>query len=365
MSFLNKHLHVENPLAKHVTVYPTYGFQDPGDAGTWRFRVRVWGHRRVPRLDEHLVRALVPGAHDDELITLRDRSREFITDDDEGLEVSFAFDHDPEGQTFRFDKETDDNGLVEQDYTLSAGRLARIFDGQPGQGRWLRLTARVEGKTGAGAGSGKIRFLEPEGLSVVSDIDDTIKISNIPAGHDEVARNTFLLPYKHVEDMLARYREFGEDVAFHYVSGSPWQLYGLLQKFLIDETGFPQGTFHMKDLRKSDLRVFVKVVRNLLDGKKYTRKQKIRQISDLMRNLPRREFILIGDSGECDPEVFAHIRGEFGGQVKKILIRKVTDEEEGSERYRQRFDGIEIIPAQGLDRLGPSPNCTAEEPEEG
>ena len=39
---------------------------------------------------------------------------------------------------------------------------------------------------------------------------------------------------------------------------SPWQLYGLLQKFLIDDTGFPQGTFHMKDLRKSDLSDFVR-----------------------------------------------------------------------------------------------------------
>ena len=363
MPFLS-HFDIDNPLAKHVTVYPTYGFQDPDDAGTWRFRVRVWGHRRLPKLKDDLFRALVPGAHDDELITLRDRSREFITDDDEGLEVSFAFDHDPEGQTFHFDRKTDDNGLVEQDYALPAGRLKQIFDNQPEPSRWLRLTAHVKGLTDKGDGSGKIRFLEPEGLSVVSDIDDTIKISNIPAGHDVVARNTFLLPYEHVEDMLTRYREFGEDVAFHYVSGSPWQLYGLLQKFLIDDTSFPQGTFHMKDLRKSDLSDFVNDVRNFVAGKKYTRKQKIRQIGDLMRNLPRRDFILIGDSGECDPEVFAHIRGQFGSQVKKILIRKVTDEEEGSERHRQRFDGIEIIPAAGPDKLWPSPNCTGGEPEE-
>jgi phosphatidate phosphatase APP1 len=361
VSFLS-HFGIDNPLAKHVTVYPTYGFQDPDDAGTWRFRVRVWGHRRLPKLDEHLFRALVPGDHkDDELVTLRDRSREFITDDDEGLEVSFAFDHDPEGQTFSFGKETDDNGLVEQDYALPADRLKQIFDNQPGSSKWLQLTAHVEGLTGKGKGSGRIRFLEPEGLSVVSDIDDTIKVSNVPAGHDVVARHTFLLPFEHVEDMLARYQKYGEDVSFHYVSGSPWQLYGLLQKFLIDDTGFPQGTFHMKDLRKSDLSDFVNDVRNFVAGKKYTRQQKIRQISDLMRNLPRRRFILIGDSGECDPEVFTHIRGEFEDQVEEIFIRKVTNEPEGSKR----FDGIEIIPAAGLDELWPPPDCAGVEPEEG
>lgn len=352
-------------LDKHVTVYPTYGFQDPDDPGTWRFRARVWGHRRLPALDEQVVRALVPGAHDDELVTLRDRAREFITDDDRGLKASFVFDHDPRGQTFRFDEETDDNGLVEQDFTLPAERLREIFDSQPEPGRWLRLTASVKGLTGKGEGSGRIRFLEPEGLSVVSDIDDTIKISDIPAGELVVARNTFLLAYRHVEDMLTRYREFGEDVAFHYVSGSPWQLYGLLQRFLIDETGFPQGTFHMKSLRKSDLSDFVNDLRNFVAGKKYTRKQKVGQISELMRNLPRREFILIGDSGECDPEVFAHIRSEFGSQVKQILIRKVSDEEEGSERYRQRFDGIDIIPAAGLEKLWPAPDCGGAEPDAG
>jgi phosphatidate phosphatase APP1 len=55
-----------------------------------------------------------------------------------------------------------------------------------------------------------------------------------------------------------------------------------------------------------------------------TVEQKIFQISEIMRRFPQRQFILIGDSGEHDPEVYGRIRDTFGEQVKEIWIRDVV-----------------------------------------
>jgi phosphatidate phosphatase APP1 len=62
--------------------------------------------------------------------------------------------------------------------------------------------------------------------------------------------------------------------------------------------------------------------------------QKIRQITDLMLHLPRRKFILIGDSGERDPEVYRAIRELFADQVREIQIRDVLG---------QRLEGMQVI----------------------
>jgi phosphatidate phosphatase APP1 len=95
---------------------------------------------------------------------------------------------------------------------------------------------------------------------------------------------------------------------------------------LIEDAGFPEGTFHMKSLRKNplDLLAFARDLRNFVAGKEYTKEQKIEQISSLMKNLPNRKFILIGDSGEFDPEVFISLKKAYPDQVEKIIIRDVV-----------------------------------------
>ena len=88
--------------------------------------------------------------------------------------------------------------------------------------------------------------------------------------------------------MLDLYRGFG-DVAFHYVSGSPWQLFRLLHRFLIEESGFPSaGMFHMKSLRKNPLepRGFIRDVKNFVAVDVST--QKIEEISWVTEAQPGR-----------------------------------------------------------------------------
>jgi phosphatidate phosphatase APP1 len=75
------------------------------------------------------------------------------------------------------------------------------------------------------------------GLSIVSDIDDTIKVTHVPAGKKTILRNTFLNEFQAAAGMRDRYQQMiadagaAADVCFHYVSGSPWQLFDVLSEF--------------------------------------------------------------------------------------------------------------------------------------
>lgn len=314
---------------KHVTVFPTYGFRT-GEG--WTVQVRVWVHkqRSLDHLSDDHIRTLLlddevgPLPTKEEIIRCRECIADFVADSDSGERVVLL---DEGGhELYRFPSETDANGLAEGEFGLPGERSDR-----------LTITARVTGVQGKTFdGKGLVMLLEPEGKSVVSDIDDTIKVSEIPAGKAIILRNTFLRQYVAAEGMRDRYLGLG-DVSFHYVSGSPWQLFGLLHKFLIEQGGFPTGTFHMKSLRTSplDLPNFIRDLKNFVTGRNATKEQKISQISALMGNLPRRKFTLIGDSGELDPEVFTELRQTHGAQIEKIVIRDVVDaRHQAPERLR-------------------------------
>ena len=304
---------------KQVTFFPTYGYRS---GGVWTVPVRVWVHkqRRVDHVSDDHIRALLfddesgPLPTGEEIVRCRECIADFIADSDSREQVTLLDEHG--GELYRFPSKTDSHGLAEGEFSVPGERSGHIT-----------ITARVAGSRGRTFDCrGRIELLEPEGKSVVSDIDDTIKVTEIPAGKAVILRNTFLRPYLAAEGMRDRYLGFGA-VSFHYVSGSPWQLFEVLHKFVIEEAGFPPGTFHMKSLRTSplDFRNLFRDLKNVVVGKDATKAQKIGQISALMDNLPRRRFTLIGDSGELDPEVFTELRETRGAQVEKIVIRDVVD----------------------------------------
>jgi phosphatidate phosphatase APP1 len=185
-------------------------------------------------------------------------------------------------------------------------------------------------------GGGRIQLLKPNGLSVISDIDDTIKITELPAGMGIVVRNTFFRDFVAVPGMARRYRDLGAD-GFHYVSGSPWQLFRPLSEFL-EKAGFPMGSFHMKFTPKNVFTLDTWRSLSKLIGDA-TFNQKVKQISRILRHFPERRFILVGDSGERDPEVYRKIREDFGAQIQDIWIRDVV----------HRLEGMKIIDAPRIE----------------
>lgn len=310
---------------KEVVVYPTYAYRKQGDAVTWVVRLRVWVNkaRRAPIPNEFVAAFTSDMGHlgESDVARLRERISAFVADDDSGETVGVSFDKDPEGRRYLLPKTTDFNGLVMDELELSDASARAILAAQGSADGWIDFTVTAEGSEG----KGRARFVEPEGVSVISDIDDTIKITEVPAGKQIVLRNTFLRDYVPVEEMIGRYRAYPRDVMFHYVSGSPWQLHKLLGEFV--GRHFPAGAFHMKDVRKNLLmheswKDFV----NFSKGDEATLEQKKEQISRIISAFPQRKFILYGDSGEQDPAVFRFIKRKFPEQVVEIYIRDVVGE---------------------------------------
>lgn len=178
---------------------------------------------------------------------------------------------------------------------------------------------------------GKVHLLPPEGLSVISDIDDTIKISEV-TDRKRLVENTFFKPFQAVEGMAEVYAKWKDAGAtFHYVSSSPWQLYEPLSEFL-RETGFPEGTYHLKRMRLKDSSFWTLFAD--------PEKTKPPVIEPILKAYPQRKFVLVGDSGEKDPEVYGAIAAKFPNQVQRVLIRDVTGEPENSARYQRAFRDV-------------------------
>ncbi|MCJ7501176.1 App1 family protein, partial [bacterium] len=178
------------------------------------------------------------------------------------------------------------------------------------EGSWLpfEVVSRIIGGRKRG---GRVQLIPPRGLSVISDLDDTIKISGV-LDKEELLANTFLKEFRSVPGMPEVYQSWAKEGAvFHYVSASPWQLYPPLADFMSRE-GFPSGSFTLRSFRIKDRTFF-----NIFASPEET---KIPVIESIVSRYPDRRFILVGDSGEKDPEVYGEIARFHPDQVVRIFI---------------------------------------------
>lgn len=162
--------------------------------------------------------------------------------------------------------------------------------------------------------AGEIELVSPRGYSIISDVDDTIKLSNV-GDRRELLANTFTREFQSIPGMCRLYQSWAlRGVSFHYVTASPWPLYEPLVSWL-DADGFPVGSMHLRHVRLRDL-----------SGKRH-REQAIRTKKDtierILRTYPGRRFLLFGDSGEHDSEIYGQIARDFGDQILHIAIRRI------------------------------------------
>jgi hypothetical protein len=155
--------------------------------------------------------------------------------------------------------------------------------------RFLKLKAY---HSGAKRATTTVDLIDPEGLSVISDIDDTIKQTDILSGPRTVLKKTFLEEMNDVPGMAGVYDVWwNNETAFHYVSNSPWPLIPSLLEFF-KKRKFPPGSLH--------LRLTEGVLKTYFTAAGEHKKKTIRA---LLKDFPNRKFILIGDSGEIDMEM--------------------------------------------------------------
>jgi phosphatidate phosphatase APP1 len=145
-------------------------------------------------------------------------------------------------------------------------------------------------------------------FGVVSDIDDTIVYTNVLSKWRMVLSLAFSnartrKPFKGVG---AFYRALHRGVnPVFYVSKSPWNLYAPLVEYL-EVQGLPLGPLVLRDF-----------------GLRMKRNHKAEAIEAILRTYPGLKFILIGDSGEQDPEIYAAIVRRHPQRIRAIYIRSV------------------------------------------
>lgn len=317
---------------KEITFYPTYSYLREDN---WVIDLRGWVHQKRRTLGEAMtILATIRDKCDGQSMDVfKSRSEVFESDDKFGENVIIEFDSDPDRTQYSFKEESNLNGIVELSLMLPKERAEKLLEAQDSPNKWLTYHA----VSGGHAGLGRIRLMESQGVSIISDIDDTIKISEIPAGHATVFDYAFCRAFEAAPGMADRYKDWSNptahpdwgDVTFHYISGGPQQLFGPLYDFLIAGTGgFPEGTFHLRFFPKNvlDRETRKNLKRFVAGGMDTTYQHKIAEITKLMKAFPERKFILVGDSGEIDPEVYEKILDEHRQQVQEIWIRDVIDD---------------------------------------
>lgn len=187
-------------------------------------------------------------------------------------------------------------------------------DGDPG--------CTGDGDESLASASAMISLVEEVGFTVVSDIDDTVKVTEVFLGKDAVVRNTFFEEFRAVGGMADLFDKWAREIQgidFHFVSNSPPELLEPLRTFL-DQEGFPNAPLHLRPLRGENRPDF-----------------KRRTIEKLLRDFPSRRFLLVGDSGEVDVDIYSDLYRRYPGRVAKVLIRQV---ENGRSVDDGRFVGV-------------------------
>jgi phosphatidate phosphatase APP1 len=135
---------------------------------------------------------------------------------------------------------------------------------------------------------------------------------------------------------LARGAGGAEDNPVFYVSSSPWNLYGPLVDFLAIQR-LPRGPLLLRDFGE-----------HLLFGGGDHRSHKRAAIDRILDTYPGLPFVLIGDSGERDPEIYAEIVAARSGRIRTVYIRSVDPDPSRIEAIDAlirtvRSAGVELV----------------------
>ena len=326
-----------------IVFFPTYARRGPDGRG-WRATVAGMVARPLPAGSRRrglavavLRRLLELDAAEMDTDVFRMRADAFLFQRIPGQRLRVAF-----GDRVVEAGVSDRSGHFSAEIALDDDLVERITVPGGAGGRQLEyrgLPAEDDDDAAAVRG-GSIHLVDDVGLSLISDIDDTIKVTNV-ANRRELLRNTFVREFAAVPGMAeiyARWRAAG--AAFHYVSASPWQLSDCLCGFL-GAAGLPAGSMHLKLFRLKDSTPL---------GRVPSRKRaKRRAIERIMDDFPARRFLLVGDSGERDPEVYVDVARRRPEQVQGVLIRRLADGHGAPHKVARRLERLaRRLPAGGL-----------------
>ena len=178
---------------------------------------------------------------------------------------------------------------------------------------WTTGTIELRGDyRGVTSARAEVEVLVPSAdarFGVISDVDDTILETGVQRALRMVVQ-TFTgsaLTRTAFPGAPELYRDLAAGVnPVFYVSSSPWNLHAFLLAFL-RHRGFPLGPVLLRDLL----------------GTRAGREQKHERIREILELHPDLSFVLLGDSGEKDPQIYADIVRELPDRIIAVYIREV------------------------------------------
>ena len=183
----------------------------------------------------------------------------------------------------------------------------------------------IQASAGSVSGEGTVLVVADDApFLVISDFDDTAAVSNVQS--KKTMLKTALMDDDSTQPAVEGMADFYSCLArgspspgFAFVTGSPVEYGARLQAFL-SRHRFPAAALLLRHLSPKTLSGFKEPV-----------------LRSLLSRFPQK-VVLIGDSGEKDPEVYAALRAEFPKRVAAIFIRDV-----GKSAQASRFDGMTLF----------------------
>ncbi|NMN00496.1 ABC transporter ATP-binding protein [Bifidobacterium sp. DSM 109958] len=157
-------------------------------------------------------------------------------------------------------------------------------------------------------------------VGIISDVDDTIMVTQAPTLWKAAYNLLFLNPRKRavvpgMNVLFAKIADIFPDAPFFYLSTSPWNVETSIRHF-IRYQGYPEGPLLLRDLDPRPKTFIPSGVQHKLEF-----------AEQLMADFPHMRFILIGDDGQKDPTTYATIAKRYPGRVICIGIRQLTPKE--------------------------------------
>jgi phosphatidate phosphatase APP1 len=190
---------------------------------------------------------------------------------------------------------------------------------------------------------GATRVLVPStaaAFGVVSDMDDTVLQSDVTmllrAARLMLLENSRTrLPFPGVAAFYRALRDGrapGPKNPIFYVSSSPWNLHDVIADFL-DAHQIPAGPLLLRDW-------------DLTSALAGHSDHKSRHIRDILDAYPWMKFILVGDSGQEDPEIYSSIVAEYPNRILAVYIRDVSKSEKRSAAIAVLADQLRLAASE-------------------
>lgn len=285
----------------------------------WRIPLRILPYRGFGRCDEFLVRARVirdrgvrPASERDGWFdNLQAGIKRFLTFEIKDARVRVRINGD-EHEAF-----SDEEGFVD----LWCRPTRPLNSGQ----MWHRVDFELltpPSRSGQWRASSYVMTVPPQAeMGVISDIDDTV--IRMGARHPlKKARALFLtsafqrLPFEGVASFYRALQGGGSGQACNpifFVSSSPWNLYEHLTEFFTLQ-GIPDAPLFLRDWGIS--------AKGIAPGGGHG--HKLEHVELILNTYPSLPFVLVGDSGQQDAELYEKVVRTFPGRIRAVYIRDVT-----------------------------------------